>query len=95
MGTRGLNKDLIFNFPSRSVVYNLLQKWSEKAGLNKHVNYYLTRHSFATNLVYYGTDVKTAFQLLDHITMANISLYLHISETMKQSAINNLPSLKH
>ena len=94
IGKRGLNKNLIFNFPSRSVVHAQLQKWATKAGLSKHLSYHVARHSFATNLVYYGTDVKTTSQLLGHTSMAYTTLYLHISDSMKQDAVNKLPSLK-
>ena len=93
IGLRASNKTLLFKLKTHNSVLSVLLTWAKRAGINKHVTYHVARHSFGTNLVYYGTDVKTASQLLGHSSLAYTSLYLHISESMKQDAVNNLPSL--
>jgi len=93
LGERKHKKDLIFKMPSQTAINKLLKNWGEKAGIDKHITYHVSRHSFGTNLVYNGVDVKTTSELLGHTSLNYTSLYVHIVDSMKEEGVNSLPSI--
>lgn len=84
----------VFNLPSHTACLKNLRTWTKKAGINKHITWHCCRHSFATNLIFFGADVNTASSLLGHTSLRYTSLYTRVVESMKQSAIGNLPEIK-
>ena len=94
LGERGENKDNLFTLPSHTGVLKSLRTWAKKAGITKHVTYHVARHSFGTNLVFYGADVKSASELLGHSNFNQTNLYVRASNSLKQKAVNQLPKLQ-
>jgi integrase/recombinase XerD len=91
LGERRENKDYLFTLPSHTGVLKSLRTWVKKAGITKHVTYHVARHSFGTNLVFYGADVKSASELLGHSNFNQTNLYVRASDSLKQKAVNQLP----
>lgn len=85
--------DLIFNLPSHTACLKNLEVWVKKAGINKHITWHCARHSFATNIIFYGADVKSASGLLGHNSLRYTERYTHIVESLKQKAIDNIPEV--
>lgn len=65
-------------YSDRSIA-NILVTASNKIGINKHVNPHLIRHTAATHMVEYGTDINLIQKILGHKTVKTTNIYLHIS----------------
>ena len=85
--------DLVFQLPSYPYVRRLLMKWSEKAGIRKHITFHCARHSFITNIMLQGANIKTAAILAGHSTIRHTEKYVHIIDEVKQLAVDSLPEL--
>lgn len=60
--------------------------------LDFHINFHSLRHSFATNYIKYGMDVKTLSELLGHSTITTtMNLYVHPTIEYKREQINKIP----
>jgi site-specific recombinase XerD len=70
-----------------------LKKARQDTGIRKRVSCHTLRHSYATNLMAKGVDVRVIQVLLGHRSLKTTTLYLHMtSSVMKsaQEAINDL-----
>ena len=70
-----------------------LKKALKKSGIRKSVSCHTLRHSYATNLMEQGVDVRAIQCLLGHRSLKTTTVYLHMTQTMIQSvqqAINEL-----
>ena len=94
LGERKSRKELVFHLPSHTGVLKSLKAWAIKAKVNKKVTYHVARHSFATNLIFYGTDVKTTSTLLGHSSLDFTNLYVREVESLKQKAVHQLPKFQ-
>ena len=70
-----------------------LKQWAKEAGINKDLTFHVARHSFATNLLTYKTDILTVSKLLGHTTLKHTQIYAKIVDSLKISAVNNLPEI--
>ncbi len=69
-----------------SAVYKMMQKILKRAGC-KAVSFHALRHTFATNAVANGMDIKTLSAIIGHISnKTTMDIYLHTTEEMKQQA---------
>jgi integrase/recombinase XerD len=70
-----------------------LKKARQDSGIRKRVSCHTLRHSYATNLMARGVDVRVIQALLGHRSLKTTTVYLHMtSSVMKsvQEAINDL-----
>ncbi len=60
--------------------------------LKLKMNFHCLRHTFATNCIKYGIDVKTVSELLGHSSVTTtLNLYVHPSLEYKKEQINKIP----
>lgn len=57
------------------------------------VLFHLARHSFITNIMANGANIKTAASLAGHSTTRHTEKYVHIIDELKQKAVDSLPDI--
>ena len=57
------------------------------------VLFHCFRHSFITNIMANGANIKTAASLAGHSTTRHTEKYVHIIDELKQKAVDSLPDL--
>ncbi len=93
LGNRGKGEELVFTLPSHNACIKDLAVWCKKAGIEKKITWHCARHSFATGIIYYGSDVKNASSLLGHNSLSYTDRYLRIVNSLKEKAVANLPEV--
>lgn len=64
-----------------------------KAGIKKHITWHVARHTNATLLIEYGTDLFTVQKLLGHAHISTTMQYAKVSDRKKVEAVASLPKL--
>ncbi|MEJ8756823.1 site-specific integrase [Pontibacter sp. H259] len=83
----------VFSLPSSNTCGKHLQNWADKAGIGKKVTWHCARHSFGTNLLITGADVRSVSGLLGHSSLVETQKYVRLVESLKEKAVDNLPEI--
>lgn len=91
---KGERETRIFPLPSHNMCLKALRRWTARAGIDKHITWHCARHSFATNILSNGANIKTVASLLGHSDLRHTEKYVRAVDSLKEAAINSLPELK-
>ena len=79
---------------SDKVVWWAVQEAARRAGITRKIGPHTFRHSFATELLEAGTDLRTIQLLMGHARLEDTTVYLHLSRRHLKTTMNPLDQLR-
>lgn len=73
---------------TRSFVFLFLKEAVANAGIKKHVSPHSLRHSFATELVNNGADLRAVQEMLGHASITTTEIYTHLTKQFLRETID-------
>ena len=77
---------------SRVMIFTIIKNLAEKTGLKKTISPHTFRHSFATELIKRGANLRAVQEMLGHESINTTQIYTHIDrEFLRESIITHHP----
>lgn len=94
MGERGADGANVFKLDMwvRNVC-EALREWRKNAGINKHITFHSSRHTFAVMMLDLGVDIYTVSKMLGHKDIKTTQIYAELLDKRKQEAVLKIPEI--
>lgn len=80
---------------TRVMVFTIIKRLVQKAGIKKNISPHTFRHSFATHLVEGGADLRAVQEMLGHESITTTEIYTHLDRNyLKETIISFHPRSK-
>ncbi len=80
---------------SRQMVFLLIKKQAERAGIRKNISPHTFRHSFATHLIRRGADLRAVQEMLGHVSISTTEIYTHLNDNDLKETIRKFHPLNN
>lgn len=74
---------------TRAMIFILVKKYAQLAGITKEVSPHTFRHSFATHLLENGANLFAIQAMLGHESITTTEIYTHIEQSALKNVIEN------
>ena len=80
---------------SRVMIFYIIKKMAQKAGVTKNISPHTFRHSFATHLVEGGADLRAVQEMLGHESITTTEIYTHLDRDFLRDTLRRFhPAFK-
>jgi integrase/recombinase XerD len=72
---------------TRVMIFTIIKRLAEKAGIKKTISPHTFRHSFATHLINGGADLRAVQEMLGHESITTTEIYTHLDRDYLRQSI--------
>ena len=81
------NERIFAGLPCLTTINSILKEWSKNAGIDKHITYHTSRHTFGTLMITAGADIYVTSRLMGHSDVRTTQIYARIIDSKKIEAV--------
>lgn len=74
---------------TRVAVFQFIKEAADKAGIRKNVSPHSLRHTFATELVQNGADLRAVQEMLGHESLSTTEIYTHLTNSYLRQTLQS------